>query len=295
MGNKRYEIEGTGIHVAWSVSQPQAVMKPSFANKAVVYLPGWGYNEQAKSVEQFCQKLADYSRMMTYALDTRTESVIPQSLLTEAWVDCQLIKEKGIDDITIVGHSQGGSQAIHLTRLLQNRIHVNGLILLDAVSLHDQFIGNIVINYIRELIRSILKNEPYIKEGIIETVRQIRLAGGIHRYLIRVWNELIEIHAINPSAQEVRVPVIIVHGAKDFISQPSKIIPDLEGRQRPSYIQDMNGREKYLQERLFPKSPSIKMLVVKKRGYHSLLALRPDEVARASLYLVERSLRTKNR
>lgn len=309
-GSKRYEIEGTGIDVAWKVFQPQTARKPGTSNKAVVYLPGWGYNEQANAIEPLCQNLADYSQTTTYALDTRTESVIPHSLLLEARADRQFIEEKGIEDITIVGHSQGGSQAIHLTSLLQDRMHVNSLILLDAVGLYTQSLCELLRNYVQEIFNSAIKtehsfnidqvtllkaqNKQYMREGIAEIYRQMRLDERIDHYLKRLWNELTEICILNPSVQEIRVPIVIIHGAKDLISQLSKIIPAQEGRPDSSYIQSIHEREQFLQEHLFPKSPSIKMLVAKKRGDHGLPANRPDEVARCSLYLLERSRRMKN-
>lgn len=307
-GSKRYQIEETGIDVGWRIFQPQTERRSVTPNKVVVYLPGWGYNEQVKAIEPFCQYLADYSQMTTYALDTRVERAIPYSLLSEARAISQFIEEKGIDDITIAGHSQGGAQAIHLTGLLQDRVHVNGIILLDAVSLYTQSFRKFLRNFVLELIRAGIKtvypfdanratlfvNTQDMQEGVAEIARQIRLAGGVSRYFKRLWNELTEICTLNPSAQVIKVPIVIVHGARDLISQPYKIIPGRKRRQSSSYIQDIHEREQFLQEHLFPKSPSVKMIVVQKMGYHALLSLRPDQVTRSSLYLLERSHRTKS-
>jgi hypothetical protein len=94
----------------------------------------------------------------------------------------------------------------------------------------------------------------------MEIIKQMKLAGRIDYYLKRLGGELTEICTPNPSAQEIRVPIILLHGAKDFISRPSKIIPVQEKRKSSSYIKKIHEREQFLQKHLFPKSSSIKRI-----------------------------------
>lgn len=155
-GKKRYEVEGTGIQVAWKLFQPKEAadsQEASERKKAVVFLPGWSITEQAKSIEILCQTFANYSRDAVYAVDTRTEKIVPDSLTKEAEAVRQFIQERGIENITVVGNSLGGAQAIHLTALLQQNpnINIDGLILLDSLSLYDQTGTKLAVNYTRDM------------------------------------------------------------------------------------------------------------------------------------------------
>lgn len=113
----------------------------------------------------------------------------------------------------------------------------------------------------------------------------------------------------NPHMRDVRVPVVIVSGMDDSVSDPSRIIPE-QGvgplRQSLGEVAPQNAtadtpardmslvaREKYL-EKLFPESPYIRMLAPKKLGVHALPLLRPESVARSSLYMINRFIRMNN-
>jgi len=60
----------------------------------------------------------------------------------------------------------------------------------------------------------------------------------------------------------------------------------------PARDTTLRAREKYLNEHLFPGSPYIRMLVPEKLGVHALPFLRPDSIAKTSLYMLQRSKRT---
>jgi hypothetical protein len=55
---------------------------------------------------------------MTYAVDTRAVAIVPHSLANEAAAVRRWLQESGITVVTLIGDSQGGAQAIHLTVLL---------------------------------------------------------------------------------------------------------------------------------------------------------------------------------
>src|SRR5438132_865102 len=84
-------------------------------------------------------------------------------------------------------------------KLLQDRMHVNSLILLDAVGLYTQSLCELLRNYVQEIIHSVIKtehsfnidqvtllkaqNKQYMREGIAEMFRQMRLDERLDHYL----------------------------------------------------------------------------------------------------------------
>ncbi|HEY7093916.1 MAG TPA: hypothetical protein VH393_12090, partial [Ktedonobacterales bacterium] len=128
-----------------------------------------------------------------------------------------------------------------------------------------------------------------------EIGRQILLAGGIFPYLVRLFTEVKGMVVQSPCAQELTMPIVIINGEQDELSRPSRIIPVQRSDNRGiSYISSLRDRETYLRANLFRKSPYVRMIVARKMGYHSLVAFRPLEVARASLYLLARWDHTHN-
>lgn len=153
-GKKRYEVEGTGIVVAWKLFKPKETSLPQEGDKpkkTVVFLPGWSITEQSKALEILAQSFADYSYNTAFVVDTRIEQVVDGSFVKEAEAVRQFIHERGLENIILVGNSLGGAQAIHLTALLQERspnINIDGLILLDSVSLYNQTGIRLKVNFL---------------------------------------------------------------------------------------------------------------------------------------------------
>lgn len=278
VGRKVYRIEGTNIEVAWRKFEPNTRIgdKPPNSHQAIVFLPGWGYTELSKPTAEITQALANYSNLTSWAIDTYTQRGGSHSLRKEALAVDQLLCDKGIRQTTVVGQSQGGSQAVYLAALSEK---VDALILLDSMGLYGQKLSQFLPRYFIENFSSRLKpdlrsrilHRQYMKHGMNEILRQIKLAGGVHRYPHRLFEELKEMLGQNPKNSQINVPVIIVHGANDRTVEVKGIIPV---------------------ENVFPKSPYVRMVVAEKMGYHGLPAFRPEQVARASLYLLSRWQRT---
>ena len=307
---KVYEVEGAGrIKVDWREFQP-AETTPS--NRTIIFLPGWGFNEHAEATVSLCQAFTDYSHDTTYAVDTRAEQIVPHTLLFEAEASRRFINEKGIKNAVVVAHSLAGGQAGELIALLQERnrdILIDGLILLDSMALYDQTIGEFVRNYLREMRnqRAGLKHLPqfkgsedlqtqnnrFLREGLLEVLSEIMHSHV--QFPHRLLNEIQEMIKTNPSLGHIEVPIVLVHGAHDMLSQPACIIPyqgrpQISGRPYTEGLQQDigNEREEFLRNSLFHKSPYIRMVVPEKAGHHGLSSLRPQSVARSSLYLLER-------
>ena len=313
LGARTYEVEGGAIMVAWKAFPPletAASHECPPSHSALIYLPGWSFTERTTAIAPLCQAAADYAHEMTYAVDTRAAALIPHSLACEAEAVRRWLRESGIATVTLIGDSQGGAQAIHLTVLLQESspdIEVKALVLYNPVGLYDQPIRTLLRNYVlegqklrRDVARMANAKEvsSLLQHNLTEGARVIvrELLRSHVQYPRRLLNEIKEMAQANPHLTEIRVPVILVQGASDLLSHPARIIPAQAGggeTQPSSYLKDRHEREHFLQRHVFPQSPYVKMLVVEKMGYHALPSLRPKEVVHASLYLLKRWKRTQ--
>jgi hypothetical protein len=123
-------------------------------------------------------------------------------------------------------------------------------------------------------------------------------------YPSRFKNEILETAAVNSRLAELRVPIILISGAQDPISNPEKIIPPgeeekvlevWEHEQQTLEVKNFSDpREEFLRKNVFPNSPYIRMVVPEKLGHHGLPLYRSKSVARAALYLLKRFERREN-
>lgn len=304
-GKKRYEVEGTSISVAWKSFQPTETSRQQEGHKqskAVVFLPAWYITEQAKSSEILAQSFADYSHNTEFVVDARAERVVDDSLAKEAEAVRQFIQERGLRKVILVGNSRGGAQAIHLTALLQEinpNINIEGLILLDSVSLYNQTGVEFGINLVRDMLNTqmgllhpsrfvgsekvVSQNRKYSADGIVEILREV-MRSNIS-YPSRIIKEIKSMVKANPHLGHIKAPIVIIQGARDLISDPAKIIPNQnpETKQEPPYIKDIRKREEFLKQNVFVNSPYIRMLVPEKMGYHNVVYSRSRSVAEVSL------------
>jgi pimeloyl-ACP methyl ester carboxylesterase len=321
-GKKTYEIEGTDISVSWKTFSPQAkedlVIDPK---KAVVFIPGWSIPQNAISLKPMGQEFANYSQSNTFIVDTVTEKVADGNLTQEAKALVEFIKDQGLNNITLVGNSQGGAEAIHLVALLQEQhpeIKIEGLALFDPVSLNQTSRRKLISNYFLDIVKTHLaiarpkhishgsnvyaQNTKYDIDGIVGILKGV-IHSKIAGFPAKVWNEISEMAKQNPDLQKVACPVILVQGSKDKVSNPTTTIPedtyfyidDLHTREfrlkdtpRKDRTLPEQTREDYLRETLFPNSPYVRVMVPEKMGYHNVTYSRPESVARTTLYLLKR-------
>jgi len=309
IGRNNYNIEGTRIEVGWKKFVPvQSAEITELPNKqnAVVFLPGWPYSAEALTIAPLCQALANKLNQLTYALDTYTEDGGHPSLLQGAAAQREFLREIGIKDVIVSGHSKGGKQAMELTALIQDEMKVEGLALFDSMGLYSQRLSALIAKFPLERITEFLKQHyptkddvTYYKtleklseqEGKKEIKKQIKIAGGIRHYVPKLFTELKEFLDVSPATPEIHVPVIIVHGQRDWLSRPKKVIPH---QQKPwGIIPTIREREDFLRNYLFPNSPSVKMVIGKKLGHHGLTTFRPDQTAENVRALLKRSRRAR--
>ena len=320
---KHYDLEASSVDMEVKLFSPEKKRN----DNAIIFLPGWSMTADSKSSELFGTSLSKESGANTHVLTTRLEqrgaNQPEDPLYEEAQAIAIYIQEKGLKHITLVGHSQGGDRALDVATLLQNNpdLTLDGLILINPVGLYEQggvelatkFAGNSAFT-IASVDKEINRHgiNPATREKAQDAIAPALQAGndvvsGIAKeaitskfdYPARFKSEVNEMAQLNRHTKELTVPIVIVTGMEDSVSDPSSIASapevatlkaDLEDSTEETVKQDatLRAREAYLKETLFPQSPYVRMLVPEKHGVHALPFLRPDTTAKTALYMLER-------
>ncbi len=272
----------------------------------IIFLPGWEVGAQDSSTERIGKTFAKSSGSAAVAVTTVSEktgtSNVKESsdmLYEEAIAVSKYIKEKQFKNITLVGYSVGGNKAIDIAHILQEDpdIEINGLVLLASVGIYEQSPRELTRNLLKDSFvktpkRLVQQNPQGFKEwfqvatdvGAHLTMNMITSKGDIGK----VRRGITEMARINPRIGEIKVPVVLISGSDDRVSDAEKLVPIEEGRA------SIQSRELYLKEHLFVQSPSVQMLVPEKMGNHGLPYFRAESVADTSLYLLKRFHRSNS-
>jgi pimeloyl-ACP methyl ester carboxylesterase len=281
----------------------------------VIFLPGWMMTADSSAVTALGQSFAEKSHGKSYVISSITESDLGREdvLLREAEAISKFIEERDLTDVTIAGHSQGGDKAIDLVSIIQNNpgVHIQGLILLDSMGLYEQaprslakeFIKDALANTPMTMIKQAISNPEVVERGLAAgnavahgILKKISVFGIDS--LKRMEEDVQSMAKINPRLAEIQVPVIIIYGTKDPISDPNKIMPPGEKEkiinewkdkdEKTGISSHIDPREKFLQKNVFPKSPYVRMVTPEKLGHHGLPLIRAESVANCSLYFLKR-------
>ncbi len=284
--------------------------------------------ENSRSILEFSEELATASGIKTYVIHTRSEQIIPGSLFEEAQAVCEFLVEKEIKSITLIGYSQGSIKAIDTAFLLLEKglfIQVEGLILIDPVGLNDISNVKLVRSYVVDsLITSPLvqlresARKASLRRKSISLIKNAVLSVNIYiafllalmkevkisqfKYFSRFKNQLKEMSQQSPYIGELSVPIILILGTEDRVSDNYNILSqarvqpaltELHDTTANSFISFKKKRKETLATCLFPRSPHVSIVNAKKFGSHLLPLLRSKAVARASLYLLRRCYRSR--
>lgn len=323
--SRRYEIEaGKLVTLSWEEFTPESndgQVEAEKSSKASIFLPGWGVESGFKTAQVFSQALATESSGKSFSINTKLENTDNDDPInTQAQAIRQFIKEQGITELTLFGHSMGGDKAIDLTTMLQtdSELKINGLVLMDSTGLYEQDKNKFAKNFVTDATIATPKTvieqlwqANYSKKQRLDMLKRgvrtlVDVMTGVIRdvlkykadYPTKLNKEVSDMVNVNSNLAEIRVPVIIMSGDKDPISDPTKIVPPAEEER---IVQEMekdldsskfvDPREKYLQENLLPNSPYVRMIIGKKMGHHILPYFRPESVAKVGLYVLERYYR----
>ena len=261
----------------------------------------------------------------SFSVNTKLENADNDDPInTQAQAIRQFIKEQGITELTLFGHSQGGDKAIDLITMLQADVElkINGLVLMDSTGLYEQDKNEFAKSFVTDAAMSTPKTvmgqlwqANYAKKQRLDMLKRgtrtlIDVLTGVIRdilkyktdYPTKLNKEVIDMANVNSNLAAIKVPVIIMSGDKDPISNPAKIVPPEEEARIVGEIEKdlenenfVDPRERYLQENLLPNSPYVRMIIGKKMGHHILPYFRPESVAKVGLYALERYHRKNNK
>jgi pimeloyl-ACP methyl ester carboxylesterase len=302
-GERAYEIQGSTVTATFKELSP---LHETPADTAVMFITGWSAGD-AKTLEHLSGRFAVDFDARTLQVRTATEGIRSQSLEREAEALGQLIEERGLKHITIAAHSEGGTKAANLIARLQREqphVEVRGLVLMDPVGLYPQKESEVISGFVKDsMVRtpaSMAKNFFSLKpmrgrfqliqaglqassDIIMNIAREAIRAKS--EYLAKFRAQLAEMVVQNENYQRIRCPVVLIVGAQDPVSSREKILPSKDDPM------NLTERSEILRELFFHASPRVDMVVPEKLGHHGLPHFRPEEVSRASMYLLKRGER----
>lgn len=274
-GSKTYKIDDNKIEVLWKQFLPSD--KKVLTNKAVIFFCGWSGGEKRKSVREISYFLAKFSNAPTYAIYARAKKDTDDLLFKEAEGVLRFLKEKKISEVILTGHSLGGIKAINLCYLLQtpgSKIKIKGLILFNSAGLYNEgkfslakiSLIDTIFSTPQVIMRESFTNKDLLKTSIRADIDMLAgVFGEIKEFKFRVikrtLRQLKETSMRNPRLTEIKVPVVLLQGKYDPISDYKKI--NLENS--------------------FPKSPYVKMIISERLGLHGLPLFRPRFSAKTCL------------
>ncbi len=325
-----YEIDGVGVEVGINEYLPKdtETSEETDPQKAVIFFPGWPVKGKAKSYRELNQSFADHSSAKTLVIDTKVEKVVPNSLLLEAKAVQKFTEDSGFKKITVGGYSEGGAKAINLAALLRDGpgIKVEGLILLSPVGVYEQSGAELAKRFIRDSLidtpatavkeifkrprswRNALKAGSTGMDVVMAMLGEMQETGNPLLYLTKVKSELRDMVALNPRLEDINVPVVLIQGVKEIASDPRRVISTEEQDKIDQAIKERHQNYKQgaeeeldwsdpvgnvLRENLFPNSPYVRRVLAEKWGEHGVPLYRSDSVAKAALYIIERSKRKR--
>lgn len=306
-GIRTYNIDGINVNVDWMRFLPETnngeIIKPF--EKGVLYFNGWSMPSDAKSSEILVKTLAQETvkdgGSLAMSISTRAENISESSLPTEAKAIVELIKEIGLKEVVLAGHSKGGQKAANVVAQIQRSepdIKVDGLLLFCPVGLYEQ--GNLELTrkFWGHAFTQGLKSQSSKKTSGVygtltkdiskEMIKEIKRSKL--NYPKRVISEIAEMAKSDPAFSEVECPVILIQGQNDPVSSPGKLAESVIKTKTDGFSITQNE----ILAKIFPKSPYVRQIFGKRLGGHTLPNYR-IAVAKVALYLQRRYQRELSR
>lgn len=238
----------------------------------VIYFGGTFETPNSKSTNDLKQSLADYSGNTCYSF---LATANPEEVF-------KFIEEKGLNNIVLVGYSQGAMRAVELTKKLEERGKVtNGLILLEPTSLYEQ--KNLFKNFMGEISETVKSLGIYkerskktyqekeltqkgiylLKEGITNGVP--KLIGIKGKNGLSLKDQIKNMSLVHPNLGEINSRIVIIQGNHDKVSSPKKT-----------------------NLKVFERSEKISQITASYLDTHFLPMFRSEQVAKVGLKLLHR-------
>lgn len=237
--------------------------------KGVIFYPGWSAGSAA-TIRELCQRYANTSRSPVISIRTKPLTSGEGSLEEEALASTTLIKERGLERVIAVGHSEGAVKAAYLTRV--EGLSFTGVILHNPVGLYEQTPSELGWNFTRDSLLDTslgLITHPRLLPKALQAGWDIvgNIADSLVNYphpVGRLMAQIKEMARTHSIYRELTCRVIVSLGDKDRVAQANRIMPHLDS--------------------LFPKAWSIGVYEYGDMGYHGLPHFRPQDVVDDALH-----------
>ncbi len=242
-------------------------------NRAVLFFPGWPMEADKESAKDLPQAYANELGGMAYAIDTTSNKYQPD-FSKEVEVAADLIKDLkalGLNEVTLVGHSQGALKAAHLAVYLQNHpelgVQINLVVVVDPMGMFKQGpVRKLAVGMGGDILAAgklEVKNEAAKMAGAdVSNSIKSKLRYGKFNAIRNFWRELKEMAAKDPIWSQINQKIVVVAPGGDRIADPARIAPIDAKTVRPNPIDpnlekmwwgevpaDSAERDKYFKER----------------------------------------------
>lgn len=308
-------VEGAKVQLRWTETLPKENRNLD-PKEGVVFVPAWNWLPDVQSVETISQRLADQSGQKVYTISSKTDRLGPDASQIEAKGMAQFLTDR-VSSTIVIGHSEGGLKAADLVATLEKnnpQTEIRGLVLIDSMSLYRQKAGTLMGNFINDPMKVApkeFKDEKVIPSSMKESATQL-LYGiwqdikffGI-KYPKKLIEEIAVMARLNPRLKEIKTPVLIITGDRDYISDHRQYVSPEEIDKRVDHASDQStqgqmfergrARRKYLRENIFPNTENVAMIVLSKGAHHAgAVDIRINEVAHVVSKIFERMGRPAN-
>ncbi len=266
-------FESNGVKGTYEVFSPEG--KENFdQTKAVIYLPGWPWSASEEPTKEFPGRLAKNFGVRCFNIDTKTPKEDPEYLSKQAQATLEFLKQKGIKEATIVGHSAGAIKAAYLEVAAQNDpdFKVKGVVIANTRGLDKIGLGDLLQRFVRDAFvtgKGFRKNlrktdipdpsDQVIQKGFSASIfKNIKEFGW--GYIPLLLDQIKTLTQIDPIFGKVKAPVLLLVSEADLVSDYRRYMPEKEvAKNLPpqvpegSFVQQAETRDKTGNEGFFRK------------------------------------------
>lgn len=314
---RRYWLE-SGEAVTITIKEFQPIHEGHHRHAAVssptiVFLPGWAMGADSEALERLGAAFARSSGTSAISMSTEIDTIADgqEALYKEAQAIALFIKERGLNKVILVGHSQGGDRGIDLATILQDdsEISLKGLALIDAVGLYDQEPGELARHFAEDSLMDTASTVvKKLRENPALAAQGMRVGASIVAGIFRDWmhygseavprveKEVAAMAKKNPHMSQVAVPIVFITGTHDPVVNLDRLLSANEEERMVEEWEKThtdtpdtpNARTlEVVLKRLFPKSPYVRAIIAEKLGHHGLPLFRPESVASITLFILK--------
>lgn len=223
--------------------------------KATIYMVGFPWQAKATTPHPFPAQIAEASGEPCYLIDAGDGREDPKSLAIKGKAVAQFLADKGIGEVVVVAHSAGGPRGAHTIRALQEmhpEIKVDAFVLADAMGLADRNPLALGKDFALDVplgkkerqkggVKAAQKGptpdavpeatvQEEFKQSLASMFAESKLGG-----LSLVTSQVGALTRKDPIYGELNkngneVPIWYLSGAKDRVSNPQTIFPEVEVR-----------------------------------------------------------------